>query len=171
MDVLVREYREADRSACVELFRELAQHHAEIFEDASILTAFSEKYFDEYLRRDGNVGTWVAVVDSSVVGVVGLITTRETPVGGEIEPVIVTHAMRSRGIGTKLIKRAVEEAKKHGVRFLQIRPVARNARAVALYARLGFDLIGNIEMVQDLDPNSTRKWKSGLVIHGQRLRY
>ena len=48
MNVVIREYEEADRLACIDLFREMAQHHAEIYDDASILKAFSEKYFDEY---------------------------------------------------------------------------------------------------------------------------
>lgn len=171
MDVLVREYQAADRLACVELFRELAQHHATIFEDPEIAKAFSEKYVDEYFQRADYCGTWVAVADGKVVGIAGLLLTNETPKGGEIEPVIVNHTMRSQGIGTKLIERAVKEAKKCGVRFLWISPVARNAGAIALYTRLGFDIIGNIQMVQDLDSTSTRKWKSGLVIHGQQLRY
>ena len=65
----------------------------------------------------------------------------------------------------------VEEARKRGVRFLSIRPAARNERVVSLYVRLGFNLLGYVDLLQDLSPSSERKWKPGIRIHGRDLRY
>jgi hypothetical protein len=35
----------------------------------------------------------------------------------------------------------------------------------------GFDLVGQIDLFQDLPPERGRQWKPGRVIHGSALRY
>jgi GNAT superfamily N-acetyltransferase len=171
MNMHIREYRDSDYDVCRSLYGEMAQHHAEIYEDPSIAGDDPGRGFDEYLGRVDRCCSWVAEKGTQVVGLAGLCTTHELPKGGEIEPVVVTASLRDRGIGTKLVEYGINEAKKQGVRFLRIRPVARNEKAFALYVRLGFDLVGNIDLVQDLDSTSNRKWKPGIVIHGNELKY
>jgi GNAT superfamily N-acetyltransferase len=171
MKTRIREYRDSDYTACRSLYGEMAQHHAEIYKDPSIAGDDPGRGFDEYLGRVDRCGTWVAERGVQVVGLAGLCTTHEMPKGGEIEPVVVTASSRDKGIGTKLVEYGINEAKKQGVRFLRIRPVARNERAFSLYVRLGFDLVGNIDLVQDLDSMSNRKWKKGIKILGHELRY
>ena len=113
-------------------------------------------------------GYWVAEVEGKVVGCAGLINYGEE---GEIEPVIVTSNYRGRSIGSALIGQAVEEAKKRGIRFLSIRPVARNEKVISLFVKLGFNTIGHVDLFQDISPVSDRKWKSGITIHGNKLDY
>jgi len=167
----IREYRDSDYDVCRSLYGEMAQHHAEIYEDPSIAGDDPSRGFDEYLGRVDRCCSWVAEKGTQVVGLAGLCTTHELPKGGEIEPVVVTASLRDRGIGTKLVEYGINEAKKQGVRFLRIRPVARNRRAISLYVRLGFNLIGHVDLFQDLSPTSNRKWKPGIVIHGNELKY
>jgi GNAT superfamily N-acetyltransferase len=122
------------------------------------------------MGRVDRCGTWVAESNGTVIGTAGLLKSREM-LEGEIEPVIVTASFRNRGIGTRLVKYVVEEAKRRGMRFLKVRPVARNKEAISLYVRLGFNLLGYVDLFQDLKPEYNREWKPGIEIHGNQLRY
>jgi ribosomal protein S18 acetylase RimI-like enzyme len=168
MKIQIREYQNSDYDVCLALSRELAQHHAGIYGDPAIARGDSVKWLDGLLKRNGYVGMWLAEVGGQTAGFAGLFSYGEE---GEIEPVVVASAFRNRGIGTKLIRHVVAEAGKSKVRFLSIRPVARNKEALALFVRLGFNLVGHVELFQDLSPKSDRKWKSGITIHGKELKY
>jgi GNAT superfamily N-acetyltransferase len=171
MAITVREYVEADHDACCKLWGELAQHHADIYEDLSIASNAPVEYFDEYIDRKDRCGTWVAEYDGRVAGFAGLLDIIGEEGVAEIEPVVVTTDVRGSGIGTMLIKHAREEAKKRNFRFLTIRPVLRNEDAFSLYVKLGFDIVGSIELCQDLEERSERKWKKGIKVHGVELSY
>jgi N-acetylglutamate synthase-like GNAT family acetyltransferase len=116
--------------------------------------------------------TWVAEADGRVVACAGLIIDwNGDGKEAEIEPLIVSARYRRKGIGTKLLRHAVEEATKLGIRTLSIRPVARNEEALHLFVREGFNMVGYIDLFQSLPQSSSTKWKSGIVIHGDQLRY
>ena len=170
MKIAVREYRDSDYAACRSLWEEMAEYHADMYEDTSIVRDETGNGFDEYMGRVERCGTWVAEREGQIEGIVGLLSSREM-LEGEIEPVIVTSSSRSKGIGTVLLNHVVEEAKKRDIRFLRIRPVARNERAIALYVRLGFDLLGYVDLFKDLKPEAQREWKPGIEIHGHVLKY
>jgi GNAT superfamily N-acetyltransferase len=148
----------------------MARHHAEIYEDPSITGDDPGRGFDEYLGRAERYGTWVAVSDSKILGFAGLLSSREM-LEGEIEPVIVTSNARGKGIGTKLLQFVTEEAKKRNIRFLSIRPVARNKGAISLYVKSGFNILGYVDLFKDISADSQRKWKSGITIHSEKLKY
>jgi ribosomal protein S18 acetylase RimI-like enzyme len=169
-NILIREYRDSDYAACRALWVEMAEYHADIYEDTSIARDRTGSGFDEYMGRVERCGTWVAEVDGQVAGVAGLLWSREM-LEGEIEPVIVTSYLRNNGIGSKLLRYVVAEAKKRKMHFLRIRPVARNARAISLYVRLGFELLGYVDLFQNLMPERGRKWKSGIEVLGHKLKY
>ena len=168
MQIQIRKYQDSDYNICLALCRELAQHHADIYGDPAIARGDSVKWFEGLFNRDGYVGIWIAEIDNHAAGFAGLFSHGEE---GEIEPVVVASGFRNKGIGTRLVRYLVEEARKRKVRFLSIRPVARNKEALALFVRLGFNLVGHIDLFQDLSETSTRKWQPGLVIHGEKLKY
>jgi len=168
MKIAIRDYQDSDADACRSLWGELSQHHTKIYEDPSIAGDDPGRGFEPYMNNIRRQGTWLAEVEGQVVACAGLIIYGEE---AEIEPVIVSSTYRGKGIGTALVRHVVEEAKKFGVRFLSIRPVARNEEAFRLFTRLGFNLVGHIELFQDLSQSSDRKWKRGVVIHGNELRY
>jgi GNAT superfamily N-acetyltransferase len=167
----VREYQDADYEACFELWGELAQHHADIYEDPSIASGDPGKYFNEYMGRDDRRGTWVAEYEGRVVGFTGLLNTVGEEGVAEIEPVVVASDSRGEGIGSKLIEYVKEEAIKRNFRFLTIKPVLRNEDAFSLYVKLGFNHAGAIELFQNLKPEAKRKWKAGITILGEELYY
>lgn len=167
MNVQIREYQRSDYDACCSLCGELAQHHAEIYDDPTIADDDPSQGFTEYIDNPERRATWVAELDGRIVAFAGLLVNQDA----QIEPVAVSSAYRNRGIGTTLIQHAIQEARKMGIPFLSIRPVARNEKAISLFVRLGFNMIGHIDLFQDLSPASTRKWKPGITIHGQELDY
>ena len=160
-----------DSEACRSLWVELTQHHADIYGDTAITGNDPGRGFDEYLGRDDRCGTWVAESEKKIVGFAGLLDLVGHEGVGEIEPLVVTTSSRSKGIGTVLIERVINEAKARKFRFLSIRPELRNEKAFDLYVKLGFNKIGAVELFQDLSPTSDRKWKSGIVIHNRELSY
>ncbi len=80
---------------------------------------------------------FVAVMDG---GVVGYITTRPTPATGvgQIPNMAVDARLRRRGIGARLIRRALDHLRARGMRVAKIETLEQNAQGQSLYPRLGF---------------------------------
>ena len=123
----IRKYEPEDREQCRNLWRELTEWHREIYDDAKIGGEHPEDYFDKHLGRVGADNLWVAVDGSRVVGLIGLMAVNDET---EIEPLIVGRAHRGKGVGKSLINTVIDEARKRGVRLLNIKPVARNTKAI-----------------------------------------
>ena len=176
MNIIIRDYQTKDYDVCRSLWVELMQHHRDIYQDPSIGGDDPGRGFDRYLTNPQRRGTWVAELDDKVVAIAGLLTHSHTEEGeagveGEVEPVVVSLPFRDKGIGTRLVEHVVEQARETGVRFLSIKPVARNERALSLYARLGFSAVGAVELLRDLSSSYDRKWKPGIKILDNELRY
>lgn len=172
MRVTIRDYQDSDFSVCRSLWEELTAHHAKIYGDPSIGGDDPGQGFELYMNNAQRRATWVAEAEGHVVACAGLIMDWNG--GGkeaEIEPVIVSADYRRKGIGTKLLRHAVKEAKRLGIRALSIRPVVRNEEALRLFVREGFNVIGHVDLFQSLSQSSYGKWKPGIVIHGNQLRY
>jgi len=164
----IRSYRNSDRNACRKLWRQLAEKHAQIYSDPNIAKNGVEDYFDQHLKRVGPRRIWVAVLNAEVVGFVGLVTSADSEDDGEIEPLIVHRDHRGRGIGKGLTVFAAEAAKKLGVKYVTVRPVARNIEALGFFRNAGFDTVGRIELFMDL---TGKEWKKGLELHGLKYEY
>jgi len=152
---VIRKYQPRDKKQCRSLWKELTERHREIYQDPTIGGEHPEDYFDKHLAKVGAARLWVAVDGSRVVGLIGLIVDGE---GAEIEPLVVSKAYRRRGIGKQLIKRIVAEARNLGVRFLNVKPAARNVHAIRFLYRQGFRNLGHIELFLDF---SKYAWKPG----------
>lgn len=168
MQVEIRAYQHTDFDACRLLWAELTCHHREIYHDEAIGGEDPGQGFEAYLINPNRLGSWVAVAEGKVIGLTGLLLQQE---GAEVEPLIVAARYRSQGVGTRLVQRAVQEARAAGVQFLSARPVARNVEAVRFFVAVGFDILGYIDLFQDLSSDPQREWLHGIEIHGQRLRY
>jgi phosphinothricin acetyltransferase len=91
---------------------------------------------------------WVAERKGSVVGFIGLVIRGRQ---AEIEPVVVSFDTRGQGIGRSLVETAVEAARAEGVRQVKASPVARNVLALRFFHRLGFDTLGHVDVLLDLE--------------------
>lgn len=157
-ELVIRKYLHKDRESCRNLWRELTERHRQIYRDPSIGGAHPEEHFDRHLAGIGADHLWVAVLDSQVVGLIGLIVREEE---AEIEPLIVSRPYRLKGIGRRLIEVVISEACRIGVKFLSVRPVARNVEAIKFLHKQGFKNIGHIELFMDF---SGQRWKEGLKL-------
>jgi len=165
MSFVVRKYRDADREECRFLWRELTEWHREIYQDSTIGGEHPEDYFDKYLARFGSKHLWVAVDDSKVVGLVGLIVEENE---AEIEPLIVSRSYRGKGIGRKLVEQAVSEARQMKVQFLSVRHVARNIQTIRFLYKQGFQNLGHVELFIDF---SKYVWRQEVDLFGCSFKF
>ena len=165
--VEVRNYRPADLAACRSLWVELTQWHRQIYGSPEIGGADPGRKFDEHLEQVGAQRIWLATIDGEVVGMVGVIQTENEI---ELEPIVVSEHWRGRGIGRQLAERVVAEARTAGMGQLLARPVARNAAAIRFFHDLGFDALGQLELVLDFRPAPDQIWRPGATIADRDLR-
>ena len=162
---IVRKYQDRDKEECRSLWRELTDWHREIYQTPDIGGEHSEKYFDKHLHRIGSDNLWVAVCDSRVVGLVGLIVGEGEV---EIEPLVVNKDYRHRGIGTHLIETVIAETRNRGVAYLDVKPVARNVSTIRFLHKLGFRKLGHIGMCYGFRQSCL---ETGITIHEREFEY
>ena len=162
---IIRKYKEADREQCGSLWRELAEWHREIYQDLTIGGEHPEDFFDKHLTKVGPNRLWVAVHNSLVAGLVGLIVEGNE---AEIEPLIVSNAYRGKGLGRKLVETVVSEARRIGMRILSVKPVARNMQTIKFLYKQGFKNLGQIEMFMSFSDYS---WKTGPEFFGCKFDF
>jgi GNAT superfamily N-acetyltransferase len=95
------------------------------------------------ILADPNAGLiLVARADDQVIGMVVLLYTISTSLGGRVallEDMIVAPDQRGRGVGTKLIKQAIANAERDGCRRITLLTDADNELAQQFYRRNGFE--------------------------------
>lgn len=135
--------REAQLSDLPHIVRMLADDHLgqqrEQFTDP--LPESYVKAFDA-ISRDPNNQVLVAVLADNVVGTLQLTFTPSLSYQGgwraTIESVRTDSALRSQGIGTRLVKHAIELARIRGCVLIQLSTHKSRTDAQRFYARLGF---------------------------------
>jgi N-acetylglutamate synthase-like GNAT family acetyltransferase len=167
-DITIRQYDPSDLEPCRALWAELILHHRHIYDDPSIGGNSLGCHFDKHLARVGPDQLWLAEHGGRVVGLVGLIVEGQE---AEVEPIVVASAQRKTGVGQALLARMVEEAGKLGVRYLSVKPVARNLEAISFYYEFGFQTLGEIEMFMDLGSPDRDTWRPGPVLFGHAFKY
>jgi N-acetylglutamate synthase-like GNAT family acetyltransferase len=161
----LRRYRREDLEPCRGLWSELTEWHRTIYADPTIGGSDLGRHFDEHLAKVGGENLWVAIRDGTVVGLAGLMGEGEEV---EVEPVVVSGPYRESGVGSMLVEAVVEEARSRGVKYLSVRPVARNLKALEFFANRGFVNVGHVELFMDLTGGT---WRSGLELHGREYKY
>lgn len=111
--VEVRNYGPADLAACRSLWVELTEWHRQIYGSPEIGGADPGRRFDEHLELVGGDRIWLATIGGEVVGMVGMIQTKDEI---ELEPIVVSERWRGRGIGRQLAEHVVGEARAAGMR-------------------------------------------------------
>lgn len=164
----IRDYRSGDLDDCRSLWAEVVQRHRDIYDDQSIGGDDPGMEFDKHLERIGPDTIWIAEIGGEVAGFTSLIVKDQE---AEIEPVVVSHKDRGKGIGARLVEYAVEEARKRKILYVYVRPVARNREAVSFFHDCGFGTVGHIQLFKWLGESAPDKWKDGLDIFGRTFRY
>jgi hypothetical protein len=70
-----------------------------------------------------------------------------------------------------MVDYVIARARERDVQRLRVQPVARNIEAVSFFIRAGFDMVGHIDLSQELMPESKIEMKTGLVIHGNPVKF
>jgi len=161
----IRKYQAGDLEQCRALWKELTDWHREIYQDPTIGGAHPEEDFDKHLAKIGPDCLWVAVHNSQVVGFTGLIMNGKE---AEIEPIIISKSYRHKGIGKQLVAAVINHARNKGIRFLNVKPVARNIQAIAFLYKQGFTKLGRIELFIDFSDYS---WKQGPELFGYPFNF
>jgi GNAT superfamily N-acetyltransferase len=164
-NIEIRSYLPSDRESCRGLWRELTEWHREIYQDSSIGGSSPEDHFDRHLAKVGSDHLWVAVINSKIVGLTGLIVDEKE---AEVEPLIVSKAYRNIGVGSSLIHKAISIAHDLDLRFLNVKPVARNKEAIRFFSSQGFGNIGHIQLFIDMSGNI---WEKSIKLHKLQFNY
>lgn len=106
------------------------------------------------ILENRNIGDLLIAYDGSkVLGMMSLLYTISTAVGGRVamvEDVVVLPEYRGQGIGTELMKFAIEFAKAQGVNRLTLLTDASNEKAQKFYQKFGFGHSAMLPMRHDM---------------------
>lgn len=135
--VRVREARSTDIGAMVELLGYLFKQERDFFPAAA-----KQRRALEILMAQPAMGRlFVLTRGLKILGMVSLLFTISTAEGGKaawLEDLVVRPDQRDRGLGTRLLRAAVDWARKEGLTRITLLTDADNARARRLYLRQGF---------------------------------
>ena len=92
---------------------------------------------NDYINR-GNC--YVAYVNNNLVGV--YVTIRTRPLTLELANIAVSQAYQGKGIGEKLIRSAIDMARKEKAKVLEVGTGNSSISQLALYQRCGFRITG-----------------------------
>ncbi len=144
MDVEIRPIRSSDIAG----FHRAVDHVAR---EGRYLFALEAPPFDSTARFvegniDGNGSQLVAVKGGEVVGWCDIIP-RSDPVRQHVSVLGMglLAPFRARGIGRRLLRKTLEHAQQHNFHRIELKVRATNARAMRLYASLGFVLEGTLK--------------------------
>jgi ribosomal protein S18 acetylase RimI-like enzyme len=148
MPLLIREYQERDAAALHECIIALQEYERALDPRLRPGLEMVEAYWEHLLARcrEAQGHVFVAEVDGSVVGFVGVLTREaftqlDEPPGtyALISDLAVLAEYRRRGIGRQLLERAEACARATGATHLRIGVMAANSAARDLYLAVQFE--------------------------------
>ena len=166
-NLVIRNYEPRDLADCRRLWIELTQWDRDIYDSTSIGGDNPGLFFDKHLNQVGPENIWVAEDRGRVIGLTGLIVGDDE---AELEPLVVLDEFRGYGVGRKLAETVIEQARNSGVHQLKVRPVGRNEAAIRFLHELGFNVIGHIELFQELKPKEEQIWQEKEKIAGRNFK-
>ena len=168
MSASVRKYQPEDLDQCRQLWRRLTQRHRDLYEDPTLGGPDPGVEFDAHLEHPQLHGLWVAADADRALGFCALLVQGEE---SELEPIVVDPNHRGRGIGALLARQAISESKRLGVKYVNVRPVARNLEAIRFFHREGFRLLGRFELSIALEAASPFGSSLSTEIHDLTFEY
>ena len=137
LDVGIREAVRSDLPAILDLY---AQDELSTSPKPTELTPIVEAF--EAIASDAKASLFVAMESERVVGTFQMNVLRHLTQGGapvaQIEAVAVAQASRGRGVGSAMMRFAIEEARRIGCVRVQLTSQKRRTRAHGFYEKLGF---------------------------------
>jgi len=155
LDFKLREFSIKDLEECVVFFRQMVEHHREIYEDNTI------PYNDEYLRKklQRTADNYIKVVAEKDKRIVGLLTIDIKGTTCQLDEILVDKDMRGKGIGTALAEFLKKTAVERGCDEIQVSFAARNLRALNFYYEdVGLNCLGMIQIFMPLTERGKEQW-------------
>ena len=147
---MIRKITKEDRALFVQLMDEF-------YHSPAVLHPIPEQVyaevFEEMTSSDRYVLGYILEVEGQAAGYALLSKGFSTEVGGQeiwVEEVYIREAFRSHGLGLSLFT-YLEETFRGTVRRLRLEVEPDNTRAIELYRRLGFEVLGYTQMIKRLD--------------------
>lgn len=110
--------------------------------DESVSEIASEKFLRS---RIASPVTQIVVAESGG-RIVGFASVRRLERGdGELSAMVVLESETGKGIGTRLIRKSLESAKRRGCRSLVVKTEESNGRAIRFYKSAGFIEAGKVQ--------------------------
>ena len=140
-DLVIREAVAEDLPALIALLADdpLGRQRETTFDDAD--SAYRTAFLS--IQADPNEQLWVIAGDDGPVAQLqlGFIPglTYEGGTRAQIEGVRVARERRGEGLGRLLFEHAIERARQHGCRLVQLTSDRRRPEALAFYEALGFE--------------------------------
>ena len=136
----LRPFEPADDADLISWLRTPEELH--LFTGPRLEFPLTAQQLDE-IRADAATSPFTATDDGAAVGHIELVSTGEGV--ARIARVLVDPARQGRGLGELLLRAVLDEARERGIRTLTLRVIPTNARAIALYEKLGFAFTGEEE--------------------------
>ena len=128
-------------------------------ENRSFARPNSEDTFRREIEENPDMDYAIAEIDGKMAGFAGLWRVAGE---GHINNVAVAPEYRGRGIGTEIIKKLIDDARKAGIREFTLEVRIANAAAIALYEKFGFRKEGVRKgYYQDNGEDAVIMWRRG----------
>jgi len=142
----IRRATPSDVQAIVDMWRKLIQYHAlksKYFEPVPDAEVKFEKYLRGLMGKKG-ASVFVAQDYDKLVGCLVARVSEDPPVckirrKGVITDVFVERGYRKRGIGGKLVKRALEWFREQNLQFAELSVYVKNISGKIFWKRMGFE--------------------------------
>ena len=154
-DSKLREFSTTDLEECVAFFKQMVDHHREVYEDNTI--PYDEEYIRKKLQRtDDNYIKIVAEKDKRIIGLLTIDIKGRTC---ELDEILIEKDMRGKGIGTALADYLKKTAVERGCTEIQVSFAARNLRALNFYYQeIGLDCLGMVQIFMPLTEKGKEQW-------------
>jgi len=151
----LREFSSIDLEECVSLYRQMVDHHREVYEDSTI--PYNDEYIIKKLQRtDDNYIKMVAEKDKRIIGLLTIDIKGRTC---ELDEILVEKSMRGKGIGTALAEYLQKTALGRGCTEIQVSFAARNEKALNFHHRkIGLNCLGMMQIFMPLTDKGKEQW-------------
>jgi putative acetyltransferase len=136
--VLIREFRMEDKEKLIEMYSSLSSEAVRWG-----MPPYTREAIERWLSNLQDLIVLVAIFDDKIIGHAHIHKFPRPRRRGTGDLIIYLHQdLHNVGLGTAMLTRLIELAKKEGLHRIGLSVIADNKRAIRLYQKLGFEIEG-----------------------------
>jgi ribosomal protein S18 acetylase RimI-like enzyme len=125
-----------------EFFYEYENNNKEMFGIDFINEIDIKNYFQGFIEKETKKA-YIAIIDKKIIGYITFYIKDQPDYWivkkiGDISGLIVSKNFRKKGIGTKLVMKAIEYFKENGIKYYTVFTSINNTSGISLYKKCGF---------------------------------